>query len=207
MGEPKRSAARSWSQDGEAAPSSGIRDGRDRKVSGTRLRRPTAPEQASGRSDSREYRFDSDVDRVSDFVDELLQGRALASDQAETLGLALRELLLNAIEHGNLGFSFEDKASALADGTWCKRLAERAAAHPYRGRAVRVFPDWAKDRVRFTIRDEGRGFDWRSLPDPTDPLNLLRDNGRGVMMAQLSVDELYFNETGNEVTSFEVLVR
>jgi anti-sigma regulatory factor (Ser/Thr protein kinase) len=56
------------------------------------------------------------------------------------------------------------------------------------------------DRITIVVEDEGEGFDWRSLPDPTDPENLLLAHGRGVLLANLSVDELTFNEAGNRVT-------
>jgi anti-sigma regulatory factor (Ser/Thr protein kinase) len=139
---------------------------------------------------------------VTDFVDELLapRGGALRPSVRDELSLALRELLLNAIEHGNLGLGFEDKSRALAAGRWKQIVVARAREAAYRKRRTRVTADWSPERVSFTIRDEGSGFDWRSLPDPSDPDNILCDHGRGVLMARLSVDALYFNATGNEVT-------
>ncbi len=50
------------------------------------------------------------------------------------------------------------------------------------------------------IRDEGSGFDRSELPDPTDPENLLKSSGRGVMLMQTFMDEVIFNDRGNEVT-------
>jgi anti-sigma regulatory factor (Ser/Thr protein kinase) len=55
------------------------------------------------------------------------------------------------------------------------------------------------------IIDEGNGFDWKSLPDPTEPSYLLAEHGRGVLLARLAVDELSYNEIGNEVTFTKLL--
>ena len=49
------------------------------------------------------------------------------------------------------------------------------------------------------IRDEGEGFDVTSLPDPTDPENLVRASGRGVMLMQMFMSEVRYNDIGNEV--------
>lgn len=189
----------------EHAEANELDDGSRRKVSGTRLKPPLVPEQDTARGTTSVHLFPNDVHRVSDFVDELTRGRELDRGDADELGLALRELLLNAIEHGNLGLSFEDKARALAEGSWKGLVTRRAMLEPYRRRAVRVTASWERHQVRFTIKDEGDGFDWRSLPDPTDPENLLRDNGRGVMMAAVSVDSLRYNDVGNAVTIVKIL--
>ncbi len=162
-----------------------------RKESGTRLRSQPL---------TLTHRFATDVHRIGEFVDTLLEPRDLDPTDAQELGLALRELLLNAMEHGNLEITFETKSNALRQGTWKRMLAERSMSLPYRSRETHVTSHWTPDCVAFTIADEGRGFDWRALPDPTDPDNLLLDNGRGVLLARLSVDSLAYNEAGNEVT-------
>ena len=50
------------------------------------------------------------------------------------------------------------------------------------------------------IRDEGPGFDPDGLPDPTDPENLTKASGRGVLLIRTFMDEVRFNDTGNEIT-------
>jgi anti-anti-sigma regulatory factor len=54
--------------------------------------------------------------------------------------------------------------------------------------------------ARFTVRDEGRGFDPRSLPDPNQPGGMDRVSGRGITLMRSFMDEVVHNPIGNEVT-------
>ncbi len=53
--------------------------------------------------------------------------------------------------------------------------------------------------IRFSVADEGAGFDYASLPDPTDPLNIDKPNGRGVFLMKNLADKVEFNNNGQEV--------
>jgi anti-sigma regulatory factor (Ser/Thr protein kinase) len=116
--------------------------------------------------------------------------------------LGLSEIINNAIEHGNLGITFEEKSDALKASRFYPLAIERSHKDPFKDRVVtirsRVFPTLR--RIEFFVADQGSGFDWRSLPDPKDKSNLLNRNGRGIMMARYAFDEMIYNETGNEVT-------
>ncbi len=116
--------------------------------------------------------------------------------------LGLSEVINNAIEHGNLGISFEEKSDALKASRFYPLAIERSHKEPFKDRVVtirsRVFPNLR--RIEYFVADQGIGFDWRSLPDPKEKSNLLNRNGRGIMMARYAFDEMIYNETGNEVT-------
>jgi FixJ family two-component response regulator/anti-sigma regulatory factor (Ser/Thr protein kinase) len=148
------------------------------------------------------YRLGNDLPAVPRFVDALLRHAAPSwpSVTLNELGAALRELLVNAIEHGNLGLTYDEKAHALGRGDLRELLVERSAVPGRASLRTTVTVLRAERELRIRIRDEGSGFDWRRLPDPTDPANLLADHGRGVLLASLAVDELAYNEVGNEVT-------
>lgn len=148
------------------------------------------------------YTLGNDVAAIPDFVSAVVREVAPRLDhrRRDALHLALREVLLNAVEHGNLGITYEEKTEATERGTLDALLASRQAEPRYGARQVHVEATRTPDRVTIVVEDEGAGFDWRSLPDPTDPENLLLAHGRGVLLANLSVDELTFNEAGNRVT-------
>jgi len=54
--------------------------------------------------------------------------------------------------------------------------------------------------INFTVRDEGKGFDFKSLPDPTDPQNLEKPTGRGVFLMHRLADSVEFSEKGRCVS-------
>ena len=90
--------------------------------------------------------------------------------------------------------------NALQGGTLGDLYRERERQSPGRERKVRISVDFSPGRVAYTIEDEGEGFDWRSLPDPSEPANLLKESGRGIILSRLSMDETIFSEKGNSVT-------
>ncbi|MFN6085783.1 MAG: ATP-binding protein [Fluviicola sp.] len=51
----------------------------------------------------------------------------------------------------------------------------------------------------FNVSDKGNGFDYDSLPDPTAPENIEKENGRGVFLMRNLADDVVYNETGNQV--------
>ncbi len=147
------------------------------------------------------YQLDNDLAAIPLFVDVLLR-KADALGHPRTAGelsLALRELLINAIEHGNLELTYEEKSHALEVGGLARVIEERRRRPEMARRRTTVGVMRRGTTLSVRISDEGKGFDWKGLPDPTDPSYLLADHGRGVLLAQVAVDELTYNERGNEV--------
>jgi len=114
------------------------------------------------------------------------------------VGIALEEALLNAIIHGNLEVS--SKLRDLDDGSYEKLIALRVGKSPYKDRRVEVLAKFSPEEAEFSIRDEGPGFDVSKLPDPTDPENMAHAHGRGVLLMRTFMNEVSYNETGNQVT-------
>ncbi|HZS47175.1 MAG TPA: ATP-binding protein [Blastocatellia bacterium] len=65
---------------------------------------------------------------------------------------------------------------------------------------VQITADMDSHVVRFTISDQGEGFDSSHVPDPTLPDNLLQPGGRGVLLIKHLMDETHYNDRGNQVT-------
>jgi CheY-like chemotaxis protein/anti-sigma regulatory factor (Ser/Thr protein kinase) len=112
--------------------------------------------------------------------------------------IALEEALRNAMFHGNLELTSEQREG---DATEYQRLIDdRLRSEPFAGRRLYVTIDVTPTSGRFVIRDQGPGFDPSQLPDPTDPENIERVSGRGLLLMRTFMDEVSFNATGNEVT-------
>ncbi|MBM4074331.1 MAG: response regulator [Planctomycetes bacterium] len=114
------------------------------------------------------------------------------------IGTALEEALLNSLYHGNLGVSSELKE--VDHDEFYRRAAERKITAPWKDRRIRVTTRVTLSEMSVTISDEGSGFDPSKLPDPTDPENLDRPCGRGVMLMRAFMDDVRYNDVGNEVT-------
>jgi CheY-like chemotaxis protein/anti-sigma regulatory factor (Ser/Thr protein kinase) len=110
---------------------------------------------------------------------------------------ALSEALANAIDHGNLEL---DSILRETDARRYRQLGlERSSQEPYKDRRVRVNTRIDREQAVISVEDDGPGFDPDTLPDPTDPENLLKPSGRGVMLIRTFMDSVSFNDKGNEI--------
>jgi CheY-like chemotaxis protein/anti-sigma regulatory factor (Ser/Thr protein kinase) len=114
------------------------------------------------------------------------------------LGVALHEALTNAVYHGNLELSSDIKEQ---DESHYYALAQlRRNQEPYSHRHVYVTASFTRETATFIIRDQGKGFDPSTLPDPTDPSNLGKISGRGLLLIQTFMDRVEHNAAGNQIT-------
>jgi CheY-like chemotaxis protein/anti-sigma regulatory factor (Ser/Thr protein kinase) len=114
------------------------------------------------------------------------------------VGVALEEALLNAYYHGNLEVSSELREQD--HSSYYNLAQERSQMEPYRARRITVEASVTPTESRYVIRDEGPGFNPADLPDPTDPANIERPCGRGLLLMQTFMDAVKYNPIGNEVT-------
>jgi len=122
------------------------------------------------------------------------------------VGVALREALVNAIYHGNLELSSELRE--IDGGKPYEVLAEkRRHEMPYMPRRARVLARVTRTEVTYVVSDEGPGFDLTALPDPTDPAQLERVSGRGLLLIRTFMDEVTHNARGNEITMIKRIDR
>jgi CheY-like chemotaxis protein/anti-sigma regulatory factor (Ser/Thr protein kinase) len=113
------------------------------------------------------------------------------------LSMAITEATINAMDHGNLELSSSLRSDSEAYATLRQ---ERRRTAPYCERRVGLIADFTSEAVSITVSDEGQGFDPACIPDPTDPENLMRENGRGLMLIYSFMDEVHHNDRGNEIT-------
>lgn len=125
----------------------------------------------------------SDLDnlkKVEKFSFKICQLCGFESEQCDNMAIALTELAINAIMHGNK----EDKR-----------------------KKVTFHADLKDDRLEVSILDEGSGFDPEKLPNPTNPQNIWKEHGRGIFLVQNLIDKVDFQITskGMKITLTEYL--
>ena len=110
---------------------------------------------------------------ILDYLMKRVAKLGVVCPEQSNLFVALDEAFVNAVKHGN---KFDV------------------------AKLVRISADISQSEARFTIEDEGEGFDVNSIPDPLDPLNLFKSSGRGVLFIYNIMDEVKYNERGNRLT-------
>jgi CheY-like chemotaxis protein len=144
------------------------------------------------------YVLDNDPELITTLIEHVQHCLARIhfcdASSALQIGSALEAALLNALYHGNFELGAE-----LTPGDCTVSLKERRDVAPFRDRRVHVRARYSADEALFVIRDEGRGFDHAA--HATAKLSgLVGERDRGLTLMQAFMDQVTFNEAGNEVT-------
>ncbi len=120
------------------------------------------------------------LDKVEKFIYKICKKAKLTEDQTDNMAIAITELVNNGIIHAN------------------KQDSKKT---------VTVQADYKDDRIIVSIIDQGEGFDPDEIDNPTDPENLLKQNGRGVFLVKNLIDEveIFPSESGTKVVITEFL--
>ncbi|MDT4290933.1 response regulator [Methylomonas sp. MO1] len=126
---------------------------------------------------------------------------AQSCPEPERVIQGLQELMVNAVEHGNLGVSYAEKGELMLAGVWLEEIQRRLTLPEFNRRFVTVHFQRLPDKLVFTIQDQGDGFDWQDFLD-FSPERVFDLHGRGIAMARLmSFDRLEYQGNGNTVTA------
>jgi DNA-binding response OmpR family regulator len=113
----------------------------------------------------------------------------------------LAELLINAVEHGNLEISYEEKTKLIDDDSWHEEVIKRQELPQYENRKIAVFYVRSDDAHTVKIVDGGKGFAWKKFMT-FDASRASDNHGRGIaQINMLSFDSIKYNDAGNEVTA------
>ena len=113
-----------------------------------------------------------EMSKVEALIDKVCESQSFSEDHYGNVLIAVTEAVNNAIEHGN---SRDLNKSVTVD---CF-MTDRA--------------------LKFTVIDEGDGFDFNNLPDPTDPENIEKPNGRGIFLMKNLADTVEYSDGGCKV--------
>ena len=126
------------------------------------------------------------------------------SEARANIEIGLSELVTNAIEHGNLDITFEEKSEMLKtfslEDLYSKRLKDKKLAD----RKVTVEYAFSPEKCEWTITDEGNGFDPNAIPDPLAEENLESLHGRGIFFSRHLFDSVEYLGKGNIVHAVKI---
>ncbi len=109
---------------------------------------------------------------ILDYLMKRVEKNGVVSSSDSNLFVALDEAFVNAVKHGN---KYDPN------------------------KFIRISAEVSSKEARFTVEDEGEGFNISEIPDPTDPENLFKTSGRGVLIIHNVMDEVHYNERGNRL--------
>ncbi|SHM31327.1 serine/threonine-protein kinase RsbW [Cyclobacterium lianum] len=110
---------------------------------------------------------------IESFIDNAKEKFHISDDIYGNIMISVTECVSNAIIHGNK----EDKR-----------------------KSVRLEVRFLDDQLKFIVEDEGEGYDYQHLNDPTSPENLEKSGGRGVFIMRHLCDEIHFDNEGAKIT-------
>lgn len=122
----------------------------------------------------------NNIKEVEKFMQKANMGFHLGDDQYSRMMIAVTEIAMNAIIHGN-------KQNT--------------------GKKVKIFVEYENDYMKIVIMDEGGGFQITELPDPTTTENILDQHGRGIFIARQMVDEFFYQHLEGGGSEFVMIVR
>lgn len=113
--------------------------------------------------------------------------------------MGLTELMLNAVEHGNLGITYEEKTRLIAEGRLHEEVDRRLALPEFADKMATARFRRIGKRLVFNITDQGKGFDWATYLEMSEE-RLMHNHGRGIAMSRnIAFSSLTYNAPGNSV--------
>lgn len=143
--------------------------------------------------------------RTPDDVEKLVPLIARIFPKPHRAAAGIAELMMNAIEHGNLEIGQERKADWVARGVYRAELAKRLNTPPFSARWGEVIINRRADGIMIVIMDQGCGFCWQDLiKNPAAQTGAAAvAAGQGLAKAKAECfDDIRFNHQGNQVTGF-----
>jgi DNA-binding response OmpR family regulator len=126
-------------------------------------------------------------------------GAVAGASEVIHLKIGIEEMIRNAVEHGHLGITGEEKHRALEEGAFGELVHKRLQTGDNGTKRITLSSRLTAEELVVTIADQGPGFDWKALP-AVSAESFLRYNGRGVLLTRIYFDEVRYNDRGNEVT-------
>jgi len=153
-------------------------------------------------SEKTEYNIENklfDAEDISHKVTENLN-RYIPSKNIPPIRIGIREMLINAIEHGNLNISFEEKTQAMIEDRYFELINERRKLPEYRETRVKLEFMISRQKAVYKITDQGKGFNHKKmLAQKSEADEFMLEHGRGITMTKGVFDEISYNKRGNQV--------
>ncbi len=124
---------------------------------------------------------------------------AKSCPDSESVVFVLTELMINAVEHGNLGISYDEKSKLNINNGWEAEIMHRLTLPSNSAKYVTVELNRNDKEISFLIIDQGAGFDWQQYME-ISPVRAFDSHGRGIAIANsISINNIEYLDAGNKV--------
>lgn len=150
----------------------------------------------------KKYILKNNIGEVAGLIKEICLEISGVIDEANVnlFAAALYEVAINAIEHGNLGITYETKKEWIEKNIYHEKLSELLKTETAKNTFVEISLEIETDCITLTVKDEGDGFKPQKAIEKIKQEDIRRNSGRGMMMMKSYFDEIKYNETGNSIT-------
>ena len=150
----------------------------------------------------RKYILKNSIGEVAGLIKEICGEISEVIDEANVnlFAAALYEVAINAIEHGNLGISYETKKEWIEKNIYYEKLSELLKTETAKNTFVEISLKIKDDCITLIVRDKGAGFKPKKEMDKIKKEGFARNSGRGMVMVKSYFDSIKYNKTGNSIT-------
>ncbi|WP_295298764.1 ATP-binding protein [uncultured Brachyspira sp.] len=148
------------------------------------------------------YILDNDLDKISKLIENICLKISKYITDIDLFSSALYEVIINAIEHGNLNILYEQKKEWLQKNIYNKKLKELLKSELAKNTNIELTLDIneKENNIKIKVKDNGEGFNIKRALKSIKNDGFARESGRGIIIIKSYFDEVTHNRKGNIIT-------
>ena len=155
----------------------------------------------------KKYLLENKLEDITPLIENLSADvkKYIPNNEMDLFAAALYEVIMNAIEHGNLNILYETKKNWLKKNIYHKKLKELLKTEKAKSTHVEITLQIEDDNIIIAVKDQGLGFKPKQEAKKINNDGFARESGRGIMMIKSYFDEVKFNKKGNVITLIKII--
>ena len=155
----------------------------------------------------KKYLLENKLEDITPLIETLSADvkKYIPNNEMDLFAAALYEVIMNAIEHGNLNILYETKKNWLKKNIYHKKLKELLKTEKAKTTHVEITLQIEDDNIIIAVKDQGLGFKPKQEAKKINNDGFARESGRGIMMIKSYFDEVKFNKKGNVITLIKLI--
>ena len=155
----------------------------------------------------KKYLLENKLEDITPLIENLSADvkKYIPNNEMDLFAAALYEVIMNAIEHGNLNILYETKKNWLKKNIYHKKLKELLKTEKAKNTHGEITLQIEDNNIIIIVKDQGLGFKPKQEAKKINSDGFARESGRGIMMIKSYFDEVKFNKKGNVITLTKII--